>query len=143
MRSILLAILMFSSLLSLLGKTPGRYVSESAFSENRTKQAEMAPQTMDQLRKHGVTDATELKLEFFFYTNTKAKASELADVLKKKGYAVEQRPAAHDQALHVITGWTGKMQMTDAIVVAWSREMCELGYASDCEFDGWGTNPNP
>jgi hypothetical protein len=29
---------------------------------------------MAQLRKYGVTDETELKLEFFFYTNTEAKA---------------------------------------------------------------------
>ena len=132
---------MFSSILSLFGKTPGRYVTESAFSENRTKQTVMAPQTMGQLRKYGVTDETELKLEFFFYTNTEAKASELAEVLKKKGYSVEQKPAARDKALQVITGWTGKMKMTDGIVIAWTREMCELGYASDCLFDGWGTNP--
>lgn len=132
---------MFSSILSLFGKTPGRYVIESAFSENRTKQTVMAPQTMGQLRKCGVTDETELKLEFFFYTNTEAKALELAEILKKKGYRVEQKPAAQDKTLQVITGWTGKMRMTDAIVIAWTREMCELGYASDCEFDGWGTNP--
>jgi hypothetical protein len=141
MRATLSIILMFSSILSLFGKTPGRYVTESAFSENRTKQTVMAPQTMGQLRKYGVTDETELKLEFFFYTNTEAKASELAEVLKKKGYSVEQKPAARDKALQVITGWTGKMKMTDGIVIAWTREMCELGYASDCLFDGWGTNP--
>jgi hypothetical protein len=141
MRATLTIILMFSSILSLFGKTAGRYVSESAFSENRTKQTVMAPQTMTQLRKYGVTDETELKLEFFFYTNTEAKASELADALKKKGYAVERKPAARDKALQVITGWTAKMKMTDAIVIGWTREMCELGYASDCEFDGWGTNP--
>jgi hypothetical protein len=74
MRSTLLTFFMLSSILSLFGKTPGRYVSESAFSQNRTKQTVMAPQTMAQLRKYGVTDETELKLEFFFYTNTEAKA---------------------------------------------------------------------
>jgi len=125
----------------MFGKTPVRYITESAFSQNRTKQTVMAPQTMAQLRKYGVSDETELKLEFFFYTNTEAKAVQLADDLKKKGYSVEQQPAAHDKALRVITGWTGKMKMTDAIVIAWTREMCELGYAADCEFDGWGTNP--
>jgi hypothetical protein len=141
MRAILAALLMFLSLPSLFRKTPGRHVTESAFSENRTKQTVMAPQTMVQLRKYGVTDETELKLEFFFYTNTEAKASELADILTKKGYSVERKPAARDKSLQVITGWTGKMKMTDAVVIAWTREMCELGYASDCEFDGWGTNP--
>ena len=132
---------MLSSILSLFGKTPGRYVNESAFSENRTKQTVMAPQTMAQLRKHGVTDETELKLEVFFYTNTEAKAAELVDVLKKKGYSVDQKPAAYDKSLRIVNGWTGKMKMKDAIVIAWTRDMCEVGYASDCDFDGWGTNP--
>ena len=63
MRATLIIILMFSSILSLFGKTPGRYVSESAFSEDRTKQTVMAPQTMGQLRKYGVTDETELNFE--------------------------------------------------------------------------------
>jgi hypothetical protein len=141
MRATLLIVLMFSSLLSLFGKTQGRFVSESAFTENRAKQTAMAPDTMAQLRKYGVTDETELKLEFFFYTNTEAKAAELAGALKKKGYSVEHQPSAHDKSLQVVTGWTGKMKMTDAVVIGWTREMCEVGYASDCEFDGWGTNP--
>lgn len=141
MRPTLLTFLMFSSILGLFGKARGRYVSESAFSENRTKQTVMAPQTMAQLRKYGVTDETELKLEFFFYTNTEAKAVELAAALKKKGYSVGQKPAAHDKSLRVVTGWTEKMKMEDGIVIAWTREMCEIGYGSDCEFDGWGTNP--
>jgi hypothetical protein len=141
MRATFTLIFMFSSILSLFGKTPGRYVSEAAFSELRTKQTVMAPQTICQLRKYDVTDDTELKLEFFFYTNTEEKASELDDILKKKGYEVKRMPAAHDKDLQVITGWTRKMKMTDAIVIAWTREMCELGYASDCEFDGWGTDP--
>lgn len=132
---------MFSSFLALFGKAPGRFVTEGAFSKNCTKQTVMAPQTMGQLRKHGVSEVTELKLEFFFYTNTEAKASELADILKRKGYSTEHKPAAHDKTLRVIEGWTGKMKMTDAIVIAWTREMCEVGFASDCEFDGWGTNP--
>ena len=101
----------------------------------------MAPVTMAQLRKYGVTDETELKLEFFFYTKTETKASELAEVLRTKGYAVQREPAAHDKSLRVITGWTEKMKMTDDIILSWTRDMCEVGYASDCEFDGWGTNP--
>jgi regulator of RNase E activity RraB len=132
---------MFPSILSAFGETPRRYVTESVFSENRTKQILTTPQTLEQLRKYGVTDDTELKLEFFFYTNEEAKASELAAVLMKKGYSVRHMPAAHDETLQVITGWTEKMKMTDAVVVAWTREMCELGYASDCNFDGWGTTP--
>jgi len=141
MRRYISLILMFSSILSVFGKTPDRYVTESAFSTNRTKQTVMAPQTMGQLRKYGVTDETQLKLEFFFYTNSESKASELAKALKEKGYSVQTKPAPQDKKFQLITGWTEKVKMTDAVVIAWTREMCELGYANDCDFDGWGTNP--
>jgi hypothetical protein len=34
------------------------------------------------------------------------------------------------------------MLMSNAVVSAWTREMCEIGFAHDCEFDGWGTTPD-
>ncbi|MFC3562039.1 ribonuclease E inhibitor RraB [Pedobacter jamesrossensis] len=35
-----------------------------------------------------------------------------------------------------------KMKMTDEVVKQWTKQMCELGYKFDCEFDGWGTEPD-
>jgi regulator of RNase E activity RraB len=32
--------------------------------------------------------------------------------------------------------------MDDGTVQSWAKEMCELGYKFDCDFDGWGTTPN-
>ena len=118
-----------------------RYVSDEAFQNNLTRQVSMAPVTMTQLRKHGVTDATSLKLEFFFYTNEASKAALLAASLGARGYSVKHGRSAHDKSIQIITGWTGKMQMSDSVVTAWTKAMCELGFANDCNFDGWGTNP--
>ena len=56
----------------------GRFQSDAAYAENRSRQLTMTPQTVAQLRKHGVTDESQLKLEYFFYTNTKEKAAALA-----------------------------------------------------------------
>lgn len=118
------------------------FVSEADFNANRTKQIAMAPQTMEQLRGYGVTDESELKLEYFFYTNTREKAEGLAKDLADRGYDGGHDVAAGDSSQFVITGWTTPMKMTDEIVAGWTGEMCDLGYKFDCEFDGWGTNPN-
>ena len=103
----------------------------------------MAPQTLEQLRSLGVTDKSRLKLEFFFFTNSDQKAAALAEVLKKRGYEVQHGASGDPERPFLITGWTDKMALDDATVVAWTREMCQLGFDSDCGFDGWGTNPVP
>ena len=117
------------------------FVSEAVFKANRTKQITMAPQTIEQLRGYGVSDDSELELEYFFYTNTREKAERLAKVLAGRGYDGSHDVAAGDSSQFVITGWTTPMKMTDENVLAWTGEMCDLGYKFDCEFDGWGTNP--
>ena len=118
------------------------FVSEADFKANRAKQITMAPQTMEQLRGYGVTDESKLKLEYFFYTNTPEKAERLAKDLADRGYEGGHEVAAVDPSQFVITGWTTPMKMTDEVVVGWTSEMCDLGHQFDCEFDGWGTNPN-
>lgn len=118
------------------------FVSEGDYQENRTKQVSMAPLTMKQLRGYGVTDESNLKLEYFFYTNTKQKAESLANELADRGYEGSHDVSAGDSTQFVITGWTVPMFMSDEAVVGWTKEMCDLSYKFDCEFDGWGTNPS-
>lgn len=119
------------------------FVSEADFAKIRAKQIEMAPQIMKQLRGYGVTDESKLKLEYFFYTNTKQKAEALAKELANRGYDGGHAAAASDSSQFVITGWTTPLQMSDGGVAGWAEKMCDLGYKFDCDFDGWGTNPNP
>jgi hypothetical protein len=124
------------------GDKPQRYVRESAFRENLAKQTTMSPQTVAQLRKHGVTHEANLKLEFFFYTDHVAKGQALAKSLQDLQYKVECGPAADDSRSVLVTGWTTPLKMSEDSVVAWTEKMCRLGYEHDCEFDGWGTNPS-
>ncbi len=123
------------------GDKPQRYVSEAAFRENLAKQTTMSPQTVAQLRKHGVTDQASLKLEFFFYTDKDGKGQALAKALQELRYQVECGPAAGDSRLVLLTGWTTPIKMSEGSVVEWTEKMCRLGYEHDCKFDGWGTNP--
>ncbi len=118
------------------------FQSEDAFRKNRAKQIAMAPETVAVLRTHGVTNDTNLKLEFFFYTDTNEKAAGLAKKLAALGYETHQKPSAHDPKQFLITGWTTKLKMSEESVVKWTAQMCDLGRENDCDFDGWGTNPD-
>ena len=119
-----------------------QFVTEQAFKSNLTKQMQMTPQTMEQLRKINVSADKELKLEYFFYTNTADKAKLFADEIGKLNYEVKSEQSKDDKKSFLITGWTTKMKMQDNVVADWTKEMCELGYKFDCDFDGWGTSPD-
>jgi len=119
-----------------------QFVSEASFNGNRDKQMQMTPQTLDQLRKLSVPADKELKLEYFFYTNTEDKAEQLATEIAKLNYIVQHGASAGDRKLFIVTGWTTRMKMADDVVKQWTKQMCELGYKFDCEFDGWGTEPD-
>lgn len=120
----------------------GQFVTEGQFRINADRQVEMAPQTLNQLREIGVTDDKELKLEFFFYSNTSDKVEKLSEELRKLNYEVQFGQAQGDKKLFISTGWTEKMKMGNGTVASWTKQMCELGYKFDCEFDGWGTTPD-
>ncbi len=124
----------------LFSRQPKRFVSQKAFEENLAKQMAMTPQTLQQLRTYNVTEEKRRKLEYFFYTDTVEKADALAAALKNKNYEVEHRPSASDAKVHVVTGWTAEITMSDNAVLNWTKEMCALGFTHDCDFDGWGTN---
>jgi len=118
------------------------YFTANAHSKNVEKQTSGAAQILAQMRKGGITADRELALEIYFYTDTEEKASELAAALTDNDYAVKHGPSASDPKVFAVTGQTARMKMDETIVVDWAREMCELGFRHDCEFDGWGVNPN-
>lgn len=119
-----------------------KYVTVEAYKKNKENQTNMAPKTLKQLRDLGVTETKELKLEYFFYTNSIEKAKRFAEEIQKLTYTVKYGKSAGDKKLFVITGWTSKMKMSDSVVIDWTKKMCDLGYTFDCDFDGWGTEPD-
>jgi len=136
-------IIIAMGLFNIFGKKDDRYVSESTFKATVQKQKEMNTQTLTQLSKYGVTDNSELKLEFFFYTDTQDKASNLAIELKKMNYNIEPvDKSAGDPKLWAITGWTTPIRIDITTVTKWTEQMCKIGFENDCDFDGWGTNPD-
>ena len=118
-----------------------KFVSETSYRKNKDNQVNMTPQTIKQLREYGVTESEKLKLEYFFYTNNIDKARNLAVEFQKMNYTVKYGKSSGDKKLFVITGWTNKMAIADSVIIDWTKQMCDLGYEFDCEFDGWGTEP--
>jgi regulator of RNase E activity RraB len=120
-------------------KENSQFVSETQHLENISSQLTMSPLTLKQLKTHGVTGEKELKLEFFFYTNTPKKAAGLHRELIKLGYSSEFGDSAADDNTLIITGWSLPIVMSPDNVEDWVKKMCNIGYAHDCLFDGWGT----
>ena len=102
----------------------------------------MTSQTLNQLRKLHVTDDEQLKLQYFFYTDTPDKAARLAARLEELNYTVKHGVSAGDKKLFIVTGWTTRMKMLDETIIKWINKMCEMGYLFDCDFDGWETDPD-
>jgi len=118
------------------------FVNETSFYNNREMQIQMTPKTLEQLYKYDVTEEKELKLEYFFYTNTAEKAEQLAAELEKLNYSIHHGISASNKKQFIITGRTDKMKMAEDVIANWTERMCEIGYQFDCEFDGWGTSPD-
>ena len=79
-----------------------KYVTDQAYKDNLAKQIKMTPQTIEQLRKFDVTEDNELKLEYFFYTNSAEKAKAFSDEIKKLNYEVKAGQAAVDKNIFII-----------------------------------------
>lgn len=116
-----------------------KYVSETSFENNRNLQRKMVAPTVVQLRRFAVSSEKEKQLEYFFYSNAIEKATCLVIELKNRSYTVYDENPTESRGLFSIIGLTTKMKMSDEVLRQWVKEMCEIGYTFDCEFDGWGT----
>ncbi len=117
----------------------GRHVTKKKFKKILADQVGMSPHTVQQIQAHGVSEDRTLKVSFYFYTNTEEKAAALTGALQKKGYSAEYNVPLAGYDTFSITGDTGKTQLRQSMMDAWSEEMSRLGYEYDCEFDGWET----
>src|SRR5262245_51550811 len=98
--------------------------------------------TWAELQKHGVTEKTELRLDFSYVAPGQHQAEALAQAIRSRtDYDVEA--GSSKQGLLGQTVWTvtGTTQTTAVSVTAldeWVTRLVEWGDAHTCEFDGWG-----
>jgi hypothetical protein len=102
------------------------------------RQLAMNVQTWNVLRQHGVTEQTDLRLDFSYEAPTRAAADKLVKLLQDEtDYALaEPTPAGTG---YLVSGTTRETQVSLDILNQWVDWMHAAGRQSDgCEFDGWG-----
>ncbi len=114
-----------------------QFVSEIDFIANCGKQFHTAITNLVSLRDSAVEEEDELKIDYFFYTDTLEKSQILAKEIQKLDYTVHHGAAPNHKNLFVITGRTAEMKMMHEILRKWVAEMCELGRKHDCHFENW------
>ena len=85
------------------------------------------------LRRRGVTESTQLELEFFYDVRDAGAAKELGDFLRAEtDYDVEIDEER-------VTGTTQPTTFSPSILDEWVEWMVLAGYENGrCKFDGWG-----
>jgi hypothetical protein len=102
------------------------------------RQLEMNAHTWRVLQSRGVTDHSELRLDFTYAASTQEAANRLRKVLvDQTDYAVvvEQSP---NRPGWRVTGSTQPTSISPTILEQWVDWMITAGLHQDCDFDGWG-----
>lgn len=118
-------------------KKKKQFVSENDFITNQDKQFRLSIESLVSLRDSLVEEEDELKIDYFFYTDTLEKSQKLEKEIQKLGYIVNHGIALHDKSLFVISGRTTEIKMMHETLRGWIGAMCDLGYKHDCIFDTW------
>lgn len=118
-------------------KKQKRLVSENDFTINQGRHFRLATESLVSLRDASVEEEDELKIDYYFYSDTLEKAENLEKEMQKLNYIVNHGLAPHNKNLFVISGRSKKVKMMHESLSKWVSEMCELGYKHDCNFDNW------
>jgi Regulator of ribonuclease activity B len=114
-----------------------RFVSTLELEQNKLYQNDMTLKMLSELEKQGITNKNVLKLEFYFRTNSIAKAESLSDELKKINYTTHFNRNSENNISILITGWTDEIPINEKTVQQWTIKMCDIGFQADCDFEGW------
>jgi hypothetical protein len=92
--------------------------------------------TWARLQEHGVTEGSELRLDFFYAAPTSAQATKLKLFLEQQTDYDVRVTADRDQ--WILGGRTQGASLSLAIVEQWVDWMVIAGLRFECVFDGWG-----
>jgi hypothetical protein len=104
----------------------------------------MTPQTWAALQAHGVTEETELRLDFQFVAPREHAADELIAYLRlETDYDIELDWTEDDgeERRWLVVGATHPAALSQTIIEDWVRWMVSAGaHYGQCRFDGWGAS---
>jgi hypothetical protein len=102
------------------------------------RQLAMNVQTWSALRQHGVTEQTDLRLDFSYDAPTRTAADKLVKLLKDETDYDLSEPSPSASGF-LVSGTTQQTKVSLDILDQWVEWMHAAGRQSDgCEFDGWG-----
>lgn len=110
-------------------------MSDSSNEAILEKQLMMTPVTWKTLQTHGVTDATPLLLDLFWFAATEDNARALASSLT--GQVTTSPTVGPIQDRWAIEAQYGPQSFTLDTLRYLVKQMCKLGFSHQCEFDGW------
>ena len=104
------------------------------------KQLTMNEETWRTLLNHGVSETTELRLDFAYAAADRASANALKKVLDEQtDYDVRIESSGLLTKKWTVVGTTQPTAVSQTILDQWVDWMVTAGLHQNCEFDGWGT----
>ncbi|HEU4994300.1 MAG TPA: ribonuclease E inhibitor RraB [Gemmatimonadaceae bacterium] len=114
---------------------------DSRYRHVLARQLEMNKETWRSLQSHGVTEQTDLRLDFSYVAPNESSANKLREIIQDQtDYAVEvQAEGALFRRTWIVVGSTQPTKVSPAVLDQWVDWMVTAGLHQGCEFDGWGT----
>jgi hypothetical protein len=118
-------------------------VNEEQACQVLAQQLAMNKQSWAALQEYGVTDESELRLDFFYVAPSQAEAEGLRTFIEAEtDYDVRvgsQGGGFMKKKTWLVTGTTQPTKVTQEILDEWVAWMVAAGFEhGGCEFDGWG-----
>jgi hypothetical protein len=107
--------------------------------DKRAKRAAQRKVLVSNLRRNGILENAELRLNFVFFADAEQAAGSLAEALAALGYSSRFGKSTKDD-IHpfLITGSTTPIKMDESALEAWDDQMRALAELHKCEFSSWG-----
>ena len=116
-------------------------LTEDGYRTILAKQLAMNEKTLARLRELGLTDETEVQLNFLYYAPNESDAEDLwSFLIEETDYEVGIHPEANSSGQWIVSGHTQKTTISKEILDEWVEWMIAAGFDHHCEFDGWGTS---
>ena len=110
----------------------------SGYQSNLESQLNMLNETWDSLISNGVTNETELVLEFSYLCPNKVSAIQLNDALEN--YESLIRSEGFINRSWFVEGYSHPTTVTKDILAQWLDFMATKGWEFQCTFDGFGAS---
>lgn len=98
---------------------------------------EVNEDVLERIYKDGVKSTDMLPIEFYFLTDTEAKATDFKNYLKTKFPEYEGVEIQDYDGDFEISGTTSPKEMSLQSINDWNKVMWDFGYEFDCKLDGW------